>query len=89
MNDAVPGFIVVAFLIWNLYYGALIQTPYPHSLVTLYVYPLWRFLLVLFVLIASMISQEIGLMVALALFFYFMDMSHFIKPWYTNVVTYN
>jgi hypothetical protein len=84
MKTLVPGFIVVAFLMWNLYYGALIQTAYPHSLVSLYIYPIWRLLLVLFLFTAIMISQEVGLMVALALFFYFMDMSYFIKPLYKS-----
>jgi hypothetical protein len=88
MKTLVPGFIVVAFLMWNLYYGALIQTAYPHSLVSLYIYPIWRLLLILFLFTAVMISQEVGLMVALALFFYFMDMSYFIKPW-ANVMTKN
>ena len=82
MKTLVPGFIVVAFLMWNLYYGALIQTAYPDSLVSLYIYPIWRLLLVVFLFTAVMISQEVGLMVALALFFYFMDMSYFIKPLY-------
>ena len=88
MKTLVPGLIVVAFLMWNLYYGALIKTAYPHSLVSLYVYPIWRLLLVLFLFAAVMISEEVGLMVALALFFYFMDMSYFIKPLY-NAVTKN
>lgn len=84
MITLTPGLIftiTTLFFAWNLYYGALIQTAYPQSLVSLYLYPVWRLLLVLFLLIAAMISKEIGLMVALAIFFYFMDLSQFIKPW--------
>jgi hypothetical protein len=79
-----PGLIFVItalFFIWNLYYGALIQTAYPESLVSLYIHPIWRALLVIFLLVAASMSKEIGLMVALAVFFYFMDIPHFIKPW--------
>ena len=84
MIKVTPGLVFIVtglFFLWNLYYGALIQTSYPQSLVSLYIYPIWRLLLVIFLLIAAMISEELGLMVALAVFFYFMDIPRFIKPW--------
>ena len=84
MIKLTPGIVFILtglFFLWNLYYGALIQTAYPQSLVSLYVYPLWRLLLVIFLFVAASLSEEIGLMVALALFFYFMDIPRFIKPW--------
>jgi len=84
MIELTPGLVLgITGLVfaWNLYYGALIQTAYPQSLVSLYVYPFWRVLLVMFLLVAASMSKEIALMVALAIFFYFMDVSQFIKPW--------
>ena len=84
MIELTPGFILVLIgllVVWNLYYGALIQTHYPQSLVSLYVHPLWRALLVVFLIVAASMSKEVALMIALALFFYFMDLAHFIKPW--------
>jgi hypothetical protein len=81
--DAVPElFVVIGILFaWNLYYGALIETTYPQEHVTLYAYPMWRVLLVIFLGVALLISPEVGILVALAIFFYFMDIAHFIKPW--------
>lgn len=84
MIKLTPGFIVgitALLFAWNLYYGALIQTAYPDTLVTLYVHPLWRTLLVVFLIVVASMSQEAALMIALAIFFYFMDIAHFIKPW--------
>ena len=81
--DTAPGLLIViaALFAWNLYYGALIETTYPQELVTLYAYPMWRVLLVIFLGAALVISPEVGILVALAVFFYFMDIAHFIKPW--------
>jgi hypothetical protein len=81
--DTAPGLLVVIGVLfaWNLYYGALIDTTYPQELVTLYAYPMWRVLLVIFLGAALLISPEVGILVALAVFFYFMDIAHFIKPW--------
>ena len=82
MNTSPGLLIAIGILIaWNLYYGALIDTTYPQELVSLYPYPLWRVLLVLFLAAALMVSPEVGLLVAIAVFFYFMDIAHFIKPW--------
>ena len=62
------------FFLWNIIEGFKIDTHYPHKLVLLYAYPLWRlFLLVAFV-IGSMWSMSVSMMMGLALFFYFMDM---------------
>jgi succinate dehydrogenase hydrophobic anchor subunit len=81
--ETAPGFVIVIALLltWNLYYGAPIDTKYPQELVTLYVYPMWRALLVIFLGVALLISPEVGILVAITVFFYFMDIPHFIKPW--------
>lgn len=80
--DGLARLLVTAFFFtWNLYYGALIQTPYPNSLVILYSYPVWRLTLVLFLIAAIQWCPRVGMMVGLAVFFYFMDLPHFIRPW--------
>jgi hypothetical protein len=72
---------IVLFLFWNLYYGALLRTPYPKVLVTLYEYPMWRVLLVFLVIASVYVSLPLSILVATAVFFYFMDMPHFLEPW--------
>jgi hypothetical protein len=81
--ETTPGLLALIGVLfaWNLCYGALVETAYPQELVTLYAYPLWRVLLVIFLGAALVISPEVGILVALAVFFYFMDIAHFIKPW--------
>jgi hypothetical protein len=69
------------FLLWNLYYGALLRTPYPKVMVSLYEYPLWRLLLVSLVIASAYVSLPLALMVGVAVFFYLMDMPHFLEPW--------
>ena len=73
--------VIAFFIIWNLHYGALIDTYYPIPVVKLYEFPLWRLLLVALVIGAISWCPSVGLLVALALFFYLMDMEHFTKPW--------
>jgi len=83
MEALTPGSKIVAtvfFLAWNLYYGALIHTPYPRALVSLYIYPFWRLLLVLLLVSAVAWSPRVGMMVSFAVFFYLMDMPHLISP---------
>ncbi len=72
---------IVFFLGWNLYYGALLHTPYPKVLVNLYQYPAWRVLLVLLVIASAYVSLPLTLLVGAAVFFYLMDMPHFLEPW--------
>ncbi len=80
--DAIARLFVTAFFfIWNLYYGAPIQSHYPLAFVKLYEYPLWRLLLSIFVLSSILWCPRAGIMISLAVFFYLMDMNHFTKPW--------
>jgi hypothetical protein len=81
LNTVAESIAVFFFLGWNLYYGALLQTPYPQVLISLYQYPLWRLLLIFLVVAAALVSVPLTLMVGLAVFFYFMDMPHFLEPW--------
>jgi len=73
--------MITTFLAWNLFYGAAIHTPYPKAFVTLFIYPIWRLLMVLLIVAGTLWCPRVGLMVSLAVFFYFMDIPHFITPW--------
>lgn len=61
------------FFLWNVFEGAKIDTQYPHKLVVLYFYPLWRILLVATLVAATYWCHRLGMMMAFAVFFYLMD----------------
>jgi len=80
--DATARVVVASsFLLWNLYEGSVFEAPYDRSLVKLYRFPLFRFTLVLLVLAASYWCPRVGVMVALAVFFYIEDMEKLRRPW--------
>lgn len=84
MLDATARTLVASvFLIWNLYEGSVFEAPYGKQLFSLYGFPLFRFALVLFILVASYWCPRVGVMVALAVFFYFEDMEKLRRPWIT------
>ena len=62
------------FYLWNIIEGAQIDSHYPHKLVVLYFYPLWRLFLLFVLLIGGLWCQTLGYMMAFAVLFYFMDM---------------
>jgi len=62
------------FFLWNVIEGFKIDTHYPHKLVLLYVYPLWRLLLLAVFVVGSMWCGSLSIMMGFAIFFYFMDM---------------
>ena len=73
--------VTVAFFSWNLFEGSLFHTPYPVEWVYLYKFPYWRLFLVLTLIAAASWCPKVGIMVALALFFYLNDLSRLTKPW--------
>jgi hypothetical protein len=84
LTDATARILVVSvFFIWNLYEGSVFEAPYDKTLVSLYGFPLFRFVLVLLVLVASYWCPRVGVMVALTVFFYIEDMEKLRKPWIT------
>ena len=86
--DATARVVVTsAFFIWNLYEGSVFEAPYDSSLVKLYGFPLFRFALVLALLVASYWCPRVGIMVALAVFFYIEDMEKLRRPWITYETT--
>jgi len=62
------------FFIWNVAQGAKLDTEYPHTLVVLYFYPLWRVLLIATLIAASIWCHRLAMMLGFSIFFYFMDM---------------
>lgn len=74
----------LTFFIWNLFQGSLFHTPYPVEWVTLYPIPYFRLFLVLTTIAAAAWCPRVGVMVALALFFYLEDMFHLTQPWSTH-----
>lgn len=83
--DAAARTIVTSiFFIWNLYEGSVFESPYDKTLVRLYSFPLFRFALVLLVLVAAYWCPRVGVMVALAVFFYIEDMEKLRRPWITH-----
>ena len=82
--DAAARTIVTAiFFLWNLYEGSVFEAPYDKTLLTLYGFPLFRFVLVLLVLAAAYLCPRVGVMVGLAIFFYMEDMEKLRRPWVT------
>jgi hypothetical protein len=73
--------VTVAFFSWNLFEGSLFHTPYPVEWVYLYKFPYWRLFLVLTLIAAASWCPKVGIMAALALFFYLNDLSRLTKPW--------
>ena len=80
--DATARLLVTTVLfIWNLYEGSVLESPYPKELVLLYSFPLWRFVLVLAVVVATYWCPRVGIMLALTIFFYIEDLEKLSVPW--------
>jgi len=73
--------VTLVFFIWNLFEGSLFHTPYPVEWVYLYKFPYWRLFLVITLIAALVWCPTVGIMAALALFFYLNDLSRLTKPW--------
>lgn len=73
--------ITAAFFLWNLYEGSVIESPYPMIFVTLYSWPIWRFMLVLLTYVGAYWCPRVGVMIALAIFFYIEDLEKLSHPW--------
>lgn len=67
------GFTLFFFL-WNIFEGFKIDTRYPHKLVVLYLYPLWRLLLLVTLIVGALWCRALSVMMAFSVFFYFMDL---------------
>jgi hypothetical protein len=88
VTDAALRIIVAtALFVWNLYEGSVFEAPYAEELVQLYSFPFWRLVLVLLVLVSTSWCPRVGVMVALAVFFYIEDLEKLSTPWLSFRVT--
>ena len=60
--------------------ASLFEVPYPSSWVHMFAYPYWRFLVIATVALAGYWSRPIGVLAAVAAFFYFNDMDTLSSP---------
>jgi H+/gluconate symporter-like permease len=74
-------FITSAILAWNVLEGAPLENQYPKALVKLYTIPLWRFVLLVTMIIGAQWSPSVGMMMAFGIFFYVMDMEVTLEKW--------
>lgn len=70
--------VLVGFLV--IYNSTLFEKEYNETLMNLYTYPWWRFLMVFLVISSAVWSPELAIIVALAIFFYLNDMNTLIQP---------
>ena len=61
-------------------YSSLFEEGYSQKLTDLYIYPWWRILIVLLALTSAIWCPRVGILVALAVFFYLSDMNTLIAP---------
>jgi len=75
--------LTVALLLfgWNWLEGAIFENEYPKSFVQLYPIPLWRAALLLLLLTGAHWCPTVGYLLALAFFFYAMDMEVTLDKW--------
>jgi hypothetical protein len=73
--------IILALLFWNVLEGSVYENVYPTVFVKLYTVPIWRLLLVLFMIVAAEWNHSIGIMLAFTIFFYVMDMEVTMEKW--------
>ena len=72
--------MVAVLFIWTLLYGSMFEIPYPKNLVELHSVPIWRFALALIVLFAAFWCPRVGILAALAVFFYLSDLEKLTTP---------
>lgn len=67
-------FIVLALFGWNVFEGLSLRTPYPGTIVALWDSPLWRFGLLLSIYLGAEWCPNVGIMTAIAVVCYIVDM---------------
>lgn len=64
----------LALVGWNVFESLSLRTPYPATMVDLWEYPIWRFILLLTIWFGAEWCPRIGVMTALAVLFYIVNM---------------
>ena len=66
--------LVIALFGWNVVEGLSLRTPYPATMVALWDSPVWRFALLLAIWLGAEWCPRVGIMTALAVVSYIVDM---------------
>ena len=66
--------MVLALFGWNVFEGLSLRTPYPATMVALWDSPVWRFALLLAIWLGAEWCPRVGIMTALAVVSYIVDM---------------
>jgi hypothetical protein len=77
----IGNLMTVGFLTWNIIEGSVFQNEYPSAFVKLYTIPIWRLLLIILMISASLWNHSLGIMIAFTIFFYVMDMEVTMEKW--------
>lgn len=83
-NNSFDGFSRMIFVIIAggvlIMYSMVFESRYSDKLVDLYIQPWWRLLVVLLAIAAAIWCPRVGIVVALAIFFYLSDMETLVSP---------
>lgn len=74
IDSAARTGLTIVLLLWLISYGTVFEIEYSPRLVELYKYPWWRLLVGSSLVAASMWCPRVGIMSAMVVFFYFMDL---------------
>ena len=66
--------LVLTLFGWNVVEGLSLRTPYPATMVSLWESPLWRFALLFTIWLGAEWSPEVGVMTAVAVVSYIVNM---------------
>lgn len=72
--------VIIIAVIIIVKYGTVFEEEYNKKLATLYIYPWWRILIILFVIAATLWCPQVGIIIALVIFFYLNDMNVLLTP---------
>jgi hypothetical protein len=76
--------VIIFLLTYILFVSSVFETSYPTRIVELYAYPWWRLLLISLVAIGAWWSPSVGIVLAIAIFFYLNDMDILTSPFLTR-----
>ena len=80
MDGMIQLLIILFAIVIIVQYSSLFEQEYHTKLIDLYVHPWWRILIVLLAISAALWCPHVGIVIALAVFFYLSDMNTLIAP---------
>jgi hypothetical protein len=66
--------MILGLMSWNVFEGLSLRTPYPATMVALWDSPLWRVALLLAIWLGAEWCPSVGVMTAMAVVFYIVNM---------------